>query len=230
MGRGRPVKRTIHTRFGKRAFDLCLSVPALLLASPLLLVLIVLVRLDSRGPVFYGQERVGRGGRRFTLWKLRSMVVGAERIGAGIHVERQDPRITRAGRFLRRSSLDELPQLWNIVRGDLSLVGPRAALKYQVDLYDERERGRLLVRPGLTGWAQVRGRRTIDWPARIALDLEYVERVSFVKDLEILLRTIPTVLGGEGMVSASDYWGERARRREMEARSKGSQGPPVGPY
>jgi lipopolysaccharide/colanic/teichoic acid biosynthesis glycosyltransferase len=130
-----------------------------------------------------------------------------------------DARITGIGRFLRRSSLDELPQLWNVARGDLSLVGPRAALASQVELYDERERGRLLVRPGLTGWAQVRGRRAIDWPARITLDLEYVEDLSFVRDLEILLRTIPTVLAGEGMVSTADYWGERAKQKQMDARS-----------
>ena len=201
-----------YTRFGKRALDLAVAVPALLVLSPLLLIIALLIKIDSPGPVFYGQERVGRDRRLFMLWKLRSMVVGAATRGAGIHVEQGDSRITRIGTFLRRFSLDELPQLWNVVKGDLSLVGPRAGLKYQADLYDDRERRRLLVRPGLTGLAQVRGRRTIDWPARIALDLEYIEQVAFLKDLEILVRTIPTVLGGEGLVSGSDYWGERARR------------------
>ncbi len=208
------TRDTRYTRFGKRALDLTVAVPALLVLSPFLLILALLIKIDSRGPVFYGQERVGRDRKLFMLWKLRSMVVGAATIGSGIHVEQGDSRITRLGTFLRRFSLDELPQLWNVVKGDLSLVGPRAGLKYQADLYDDRERGRLLVRPGLTGWAQVRGRRTIDWPARIALDLEYIEQMSFLKDLDILARTIPTVLGGEGLVSGSDYWGERARRQK----------------
>jgi lipopolysaccharide/colanic/teichoic acid biosynthesis glycosyltransferase len=140
--------------------------------------------------------RVGKDGKDFELFKLRTMVVGAERIGAGYAVDRGDPRITRAGRLLRRLSLDELPQLWNVVRGDMSIVGPRPTLRYQVDQYDERQRHRLDVRPGITGWAQIHGRAKLSWAERIELDLWYVEHRSALLDLKILLRTPRALFGG----------------------------------
>jgi lipopolysaccharide/colanic/teichoic acid biosynthesis glycosyltransferase len=139
--------------------------------------------------VLYRQQRVGKDGRDFELLKLRTMVVGAEKLGAGFAVDEGDPRITRAGRILRRLSLDELPQLWNIVRGDMSLIGPRPTLRYQVDRYTPRQRRRLEVKPGITGWAQVRGRAALPWDQRIELDIWYVEHRSPWLDLKILVRT-----------------------------------------
>ena len=167
-----------------------------MLASPLLAAAALAVKLEDRGPVLYRQTRVGKDGEDFELLKLRTMVVGAETMGAGYAVNRGDPRITRAGRVLRRLSLDELPQLWNVVRGDMSLIGPRPTLRYQVDRYDERQRRRLDVKPGITGWAQIHGRAKLSWAERIELDLWYVEHRSAAVDLRILLRTPLALFGG----------------------------------
>ena len=161
----------------------------LVLASPVLAAAALAIKLEDRGPVLYRQRRVGHQGRDFDLLKLRTMVAGAETKGAGYAVDRGDPRITRTGRLLRRLSLDELPQLWNVVRGDMSLIGPRPTLRYQVDEYTERQRRRLEVKPGLTGWAQVNGRTKLPWDERIELDVWYVEHRSPWLDLKILLRT-----------------------------------------
>ena len=161
----------------------------LVLASPVLAAAAAAIKLEDGGPVFYRQQRVGYRGRDFDLLKLRTMVVGAETKGAGYAVNRGDPRITKVGRLLRRLSLDELPQLWNVVRGDMSLIGPRPTLRYQVEQYTPRQRRRLDVRPGLTGWAQVNGRTTLPWDERIELDVWYVEHRSPWVDLKILLRT-----------------------------------------
>jgi lipopolysaccharide/colanic/teichoic acid biosynthesis glycosyltransferase len=161
----------------------------LLATSPVLGIAALAVKLADGGPVLYRQSRVGRDGRGFDLLKLRTMVVDAERQGAGYAVDRDDPRITRVGRVLRRLSIDELPQLWNVLRGDMSLVGPRPTLRYQVERYDERQRHRLDVKPGLTGWAQVHGRAALPWDERIELDLWYVEHRSPWLDLKILART-----------------------------------------
>src|SRR5438477_2540864 len=162
----------------QRAADVAIAGAGLVVASPLLAVAAIAVRLEGAGPVLYRQTRVGKDGVDFELFKLRTMVVGAERLGAGYAVDRGDPRITRAGRILRRLSLDELPQLWNVVRGDMSIVGPRPTLRYQVDQYTPRQRRRLSVRPGLTGWAQVNGRTKLPWDKRIELDVWYVEHRS----------------------------------------------------
>jgi lipopolysaccharide/colanic/teichoic acid biosynthesis glycosyltransferase len=147
------------------------------------------VKLDDRGPVLYRQRRVGRGGEEFELLKLRTMIVGAEELGAGWAVDEDDPRITPVGRILRRLSIDELPQLWNVVRGDMSLIGPRPTLAYQVEAYTPRQRRRLEVRPGLTGWAQIHGRAALAWEDRIELDVWYVDHRSPLVDLKILART-----------------------------------------
>jgi len=160
-----------------------------IVASPLLLLAALAIKLEDRGPVLYRQQRVGKDGRDFELLKLRTMVVGAEKMGAGYAVNRGDSRITRTGRLLRRLSLDELPQLWNILRGDMSVVGPRPTLRYQVDSYTARQLRRLEVKPGLTGWAQVNGRASLPWDERIELDVWYVEHRSFRLDLRILART-----------------------------------------
>ena len=179
-----------------RAADVALAGLGLVLASPVLAAAALAVKLEDRGPVLFRQGRVGKEGVDFELFKLRSMVVDAERRGAGYAVDRGDARITRVGRFLRRTSIDELPQLWNVVRGDMSVVGPRPTLRYQVDRYTERQRRRLEVRPGLTGWAQIHGRATLPWDERIELDVWYVEHRSPLVDLKILLRTPLALLGG----------------------------------
>jgi lipopolysaccharide/colanic/teichoic acid biosynthesis glycosyltransferase len=168
----------------------------LALASPFLAVSALAIKLDDRGPVLYRQRRVGRDGSEFELVKLRTMVVGAEKQGAGWAVNRGDPRITRVGRVLRRLSFDELPQLWNVVRGDMSLIGPRPTLKYQVDRYTDHQRRRLDVKPGITGWAQIHGRAALPWEERIELDVWYVEHRSPWVDVRILLRTPLALFGG----------------------------------
>jgi lipopolysaccharide/colanic/teichoic acid biosynthesis glycosyltransferase len=179
-----------------RALDVLLAGAGLALASPVLAVAAAAIKLEDGGPVLYRQTRVGEGGADFELLKLRTMVVGAESQGAGFAVDRGDRRITRVGRLLRRTSIDELPQLWNVVRGDMSLVGPRPTLRYQVERYDERQRRRLEVKPGLTGWAQVHGRASLPWAERIELDVWYVEHRSPAVDAKILLRTPLALLGG----------------------------------
>jgi lipopolysaccharide/colanic/teichoic acid biosynthesis glycosyltransferase len=172
-----------------RALDVVVAGAGLVVTSPLLAAAAIAARLETDGPILYRQTRVGKDGRDFEILKLRTMVVGAEKLGAGHAVDRGDPRITRVGRFLRRTSIDELPQLWNILRGDMSVIGPRPTLRYQVEQYDDHQRRRLDIRPGLTGWAQVQGRASLPWADRIELDVWYVENRSPRVDLEILLRT-----------------------------------------
>jgi lipopolysaccharide/colanic/teichoic acid biosynthesis glycosyltransferase len=172
-----------------RAADVAIAGSALIVASPVLALAALGVKLEDGGPVLYRQTRVGKDGSDFELLKLRTMVVGAETMGAGLSVNRGDERITRAGRLLRKLSLDELPQLWNVVRGEMSVIGPRPTLRYQVEQYDERQRHRLDVKPGITGWAQVNGRAALPWADRIELDVWYVEHRSRLLDLRILART-----------------------------------------
>jgi lipopolysaccharide/colanic/teichoic acid biosynthesis glycosyltransferase len=179
-----------------RALDVAGASVALGLASPVLALAALAVKLEDGGPVLYRQKRVGLHGDEFELVKLRTMVVGAERQGAGWAVNEGDPRITRVGRWLRRLSLDELPQLWNVVRGEMSLVGPRPTLAYQVERYTPRQRRRLEVKPGITGWAQIHGRARLPWEERIELDVWYVEHRSAWVDLKILLRTPLALFGG----------------------------------
>jgi lipopolysaccharide/colanic/teichoic acid biosynthesis glycosyltransferase len=180
----------------RRAFDVCSSALLLLVLSPLLLVAALAVVLEDRGPVLYRQRRVGKEGEPFELLKLRTMVVGAERIGAGLAVNAGDPRITRVGRVLRRLSLDELPQLWNVFRGEMSLIGPRPTLAYQVERYTPHQRRRLEVKPGITGWAQVHGRARLPWDERIELDVWYVEHRSPWLDAKILAKTPLALMTG----------------------------------
>ena len=179
-----------------RAVDVALAGLGLVVASPLLAAAALAVKLEDGGPVLFRQTRVGQGGGDFELLKLRSMVVDAERQGAGYAVDRGDARITRVGRVIRRTSVDELPQLWNVVRGDMSVIGPRPTLRYQVERYTGRQRRRLEVKPGLTGWAQIKGRATLPWADRIELDVWYVEHRSPRLDVAILLRTPLALLGG----------------------------------
>jgi lipopolysaccharide/colanic/teichoic acid biosynthesis glycosyltransferase len=179
-----------------RPLDVVGASVGLALASPLLAAAAVAIKLEDGGPVLYRQRRVGLNGEEFDLLKLRTMVVGAEHRGAGLAVNRGDARITRAGRILRRLSLDELPQLWNVVRGEMSLIGPRPTLRYQVERYSDRQRKRLDVKPGITGWAQVNGRASLPWDERIELDVWYVEHRSPWVDLKIAARTPLALFGG----------------------------------
>jgi lipopolysaccharide/colanic/teichoic acid biosynthesis glycosyltransferase len=179
-----------------RAADVAVAGTALVVASPVLGLAALAVKLRDRGPALYRQTRVGRDGADFELLKLRTMVVGAETQGAGLAVNEGDPRITGVGRILRRLSLDELPQLWNVVRGDMSVIGPRPTLRYQVERYTPRQRRRLEVKPGITGWAQVHGRAALPWEERIELDVWYVEHRTPRLDLKILAKTPFALFGG----------------------------------
>ena len=182
-----------------RVLDVVLGGMGAALTAPVVAVLALAIRLESRGHPIYTQTRVGLDGRLFSIYKLRTMVRGAEFTGAGLAIAEGDSRITPFGNLLRRYSLDELPNLWNVVRGDMSIVGPRPTLAVQVEQYTERQRGRLAVKPGITGWAQVNGRASLPWPERIELDLWYVEHRSLWLDLRILARTVRMVVGGEGI-------------------------------
>jgi lipopolysaccharide/colanic/teichoic acid biosynthesis glycosyltransferase len=194
---------------GKRALDVVVAAATLVLAAPLLAIAAVLIRIETHGHPIYRQRRIGLDGEPFELFKLRTMVSGAETMGAGLVVDAGDARITRLGALLRRTSLDELPNLVNVLRGEMSIVGPRPTVQVQVDRYSERQRGRLSVRPGLTGWAQIHGRASLPWHERIELDLWYVEHASLRLDLRILRRTAQMVAGGDGL-----YRGETGGWRE----------------
>jgi lipopolysaccharide/colanic/teichoic acid biosynthesis glycosyltransferase len=183
----------------RRALDVVVSSLVLALGAPALALAMLAIRLESPGPVIYRQRRVGLEGRTFDVLKLRTMVDGAEHMGAGLAVNENDSRITRVGALLRRSSLDELPNLLNVLRGDMSLIGPRPTIPVQVESYTERQRGRLAVKPGITGWAQVHGRASLPWSARIELDLYYIAHRSVWLDLKIIWRTVAMVLGGSGL-------------------------------
>ncbi len=183
----------------RRLFDLVAAAAALVAASPVLLAAIAAIRLETPGHPIYRQRRIGKDGRPFDMLKLRTMVSGAESMGSGLAVNEGDPRITRVGAFLRRFSIDELPNLVNVLRGDMAIVGPRPTVQVQVQQYTERQRGRLAVKPGLTGWAQVNGRAKLRWDERIELDLWYIEHRSWRLDLEILLRTVRIIVAGEGI-------------------------------
>ena len=194
-----------------RALDIVTAALGLAVTSPLLAVSAIAIKLEDGGPVLFRQTRVGKDGADFELLKLRTMVVDAERKGAGYAIAAGDSRITKAGRFLRKTSVDELPQLWNVVRGEMSLIGPRPTLRYQVEKYTVRQRKRLDVRPGLTGWAQIHGRATLPWDERIDLDVWYVEHRSPRVDLKIILRTPLALFGGTYKGESGGWRGGDAR-------------------
>ena len=183
----------------RRLTDIVVSTLVLVANAPVLVLAAIAIRLESSGPAIYRQRRSGLHGREFDVLKLRTMVDGAERTGAGLAVDENDARITRVGAFLRRSSLDEVPNLVNVLRGEMSLIGPRPTLPVQVAQYSERQRARLQIKPGITGWAQVNGRTSLPWAQRIELDLYYIEHRSLALDLRILWRTVAIVLGGAGL-------------------------------
>jgi lipopolysaccharide/colanic/teichoic acid biosynthesis glycosyltransferase len=206
---------------GSRIRDVVGAALGLAVASPALALAAIGIKLEDRGPVLYRQRRVGLNGEEFELLKLRTMVVGAERQGAGYAVDSGDPRITRVGRVLRRLSLDELPQLWNVVRGEMSLVGPRPTLRYQVEQYTPRQRRRLDVQPGLTGWAQVHGRAALPWEERIELDVWYVEHRTPWLDLKILAKT-PLALFRGTYKGGTGGWGTNSALNSPRPDSSGS--------
>ena len=183
----------------RRLFDLAVAAAALVITSPLLLLALIAVPLESRGSPIFRQRRVGLDGREFEVIKLRTMVSGAENLGAGLAVAENDDRITRLGALLRRSSVDELPNLINVLRGEMAIIGPRPTVSSQVEQYTPRQLGRLAVRPGITGWAQVNGRAELPWDQRIELDLWYIENRSWKLDRQILRRSFSTVFGGEDL-------------------------------
>jgi lipopolysaccharide/colanic/teichoic acid biosynthesis glycosyltransferase len=188
----------------KRALDLLIAGVGSILTAPVVALLALAIRLESPGPPIYRQTRAGKDGELFQIYKLRTMVRGAEFTGAGLAIQEGDDRITRVGTFLRRYSLDELPNLWNVLRGEMSIVGPRPTLEMQVLQYTEHQRRRLEVKPGITGWAQINGRASLPWTERIELDIWYVEHRSLLLDLKILARTWRLIWEGQGI-----YKGER---------------------
>ena len=209
-----------------RAADVVIAGLALALVSPLLALAAIAIRLESRGPILYRQRRVGKGGEVFELFKLRTMRQGADPVGVGTAVTADDPRVTRVGRLLRRFSLDELPNLINVLRGDMRIVGPRATLPAQVELYTPRQRRRLDLRPGVTGWAQIHGRAGIPWEERIELDVWYVEHRSLWLDLRILARTPAALVRGAGVSAADEYAGsapDSPLRRAAEREKAGGR-------
>lgn len=186
-------------KFIKRALDLVISLTGLIFLCPLFALIGLLIKIDSRGPVFFRQQRVGRAEKLFRIFKFRTMVDGAESKGKGYLIEKNDFRITGVGKFLRKFSLDELPQLLNVLKGEMSLVGPRPTLKYQIDEYTERQKLRLKVRPGITGWAQIHGRNELSWPERIEYDIRYIQNWSIWLDLRIVCATIGFLISRKGV-------------------------------
>jgi lipopolysaccharide/colanic/teichoic acid biosynthesis glycosyltransferase len=194
-----------------RAFDMAIATAALILSAPVHALAALAIRLETSGPVLYRQLRVGKDGEQFEMLKLRTMIHGAEHVGAGLAINQGDSRITRVGSILRRFSLDELPNLVNVLRGEMSIVGPRPTLQVQVDQYTDRQRRRLEVKPGITGWAQVNGRASLPWAERIELDVWYVDNRSLALDLRILALTVRMLLTGEGL-----YKGETGGWKPVE--------------
>jgi lipopolysaccharide/colanic/teichoic acid biosynthesis glycosyltransferase len=200
----------LHSR-RKRALDLAIAGVALAVAGPFVALAALVVRLESPGHPIYRQRRVGRDGVPFELYKLRTMVTGAETMGAGLAIDAGDDRITRLGALLRRTSFDELPNLVNVLRGEMSLIGPRPTVQVQVDRYTDRQRRRLDALPGITGWAQINGRASLPWHERIELDIWYVEHANLRLDLRILARTLRMVATGDGLYrGATGGWREPA--------------------
>jgi len=188
----------------KEIFDKILSFLALVILLPIFLIVTILIKIDSKGSVFFLQERVGKGGKIFKAIKFRTMFVNAPEKTKGVYINKDNPYVTRFGRFLRRSGIDELPQLINVLKGEMSLVGPRPTLKYQVEKYDDFQRRRLLMKPGITGWALVNGRNKLTWPERIKLDVWYEEHWSFWLDIKILFKTVWVVAKGEGLYAGRE--------------------------
>ncbi|MBQ3355869.1 MAG: sugar transferase [Oscillospiraceae bacterium] len=192
----KPASERLYNRFVKRFLDMMLAALALILLSPLFLLTMLAIKLNSKGPVLFKQTRLGRGGKEFKIYKFRTMIVNAEHIGSGVYSNNDDPRVTKVGKILRKTSIDELPQAWNLLKGDMSLIGPRPPLTYHpwpIEQYTDEQRRMFDVRPGITGWAQINGRKDVEWNKRIQLNVWYVDHVSFGLDLKIFFTTIGKV-------------------------------------
>lgn len=190
----------MYRKFGKRAIDTVLSAVALVILSPLLLLTALTIKITSPGPALFKQQRLGLHGKEFTIYKFRSMTDGAEHTGSGVYSEKGDPRVTKVGKFIRATSIDELPQLFNIIKGDMAIVGPRPPLTYHpwpLEQYTEEQMHMFDVRPGITGWAQVNGRKTVEWPYRIEMSAYYAKNLSLAFDVKILALTVFKVLRNE---------------------------------
>ncbi len=186
----------MYKYFFKRFFDILLSLIAIIILAIPMLIIAIVVKCNSKGPVLFKQERIGKKGKVFKIYKFRSMKVGAEKTGSGVYSGKDDPRVTKVGKFLRATSLDELPQFLNILKGDMSFIGPRPPLTYHPwawDKYTEEQKKMFDVRPGITGWAQVNGRKEVEWHKRIELNVWYVEHLSFWLDVKILFKTVGKV-------------------------------------
>jgi len=197
----------------KEIFDKVVALIALIILSPLFLIVAVLIKIDSKGPVFFMQERAGKNGKIFKTFKFRTMIVGADEKTKGVYIDKENPYVTRMGKFLRRSGIDELPQVINVLKGDMSFVGPRPTLEYQIKKYNDFQKKRLLMKPGITGWALVNGRNMLTWPERIKLDVWYVEHWSFWLDIKILFKTVWVVARGEGLYAGRET-DEIAKRKD----------------
>lgn len=192
-------------KFLKRLFDITISMIGLIITSPILLITAIAIKLESPGPIIFKQERLGLNGRVFKIYKFRSMCEGAEK--GGVYEKKGDPRLTKVGKFIRKTSIDELPQFVNILKGEMSLIGPRPALTYHpwpYNEYTEEQKRMFHVRPGVTGWAQVNGRKEVEWPRRIELNVEYVEKISLYFDLMIFFKTIFKVLRMEDNLNVKE--------------------------
>ena len=187
------IKRTFYIVVLKRFFDIIVSFIGLIICSPILLIIAILIKLTSKGPVIFKQQRIGKNGKVYNIYKFRSMCVGAEKMGSGVYSGKGDARVTKIGKILRATSLDELPQFFNLLKGDMSLIGPRPPLTYHpwpYEQYTEEQKKMFNVRPGVTGWAQVNGRKEVEWNRRIELNVWYVEHLSFWLDVKIFFKTI----------------------------------------
>lgn len=184
-------------RFFKRTFDIFVSFFGLIILSPILAITAIAIKIDSKGPVIFKQKRLGKSGKEFNIFKFRSMCVGAEKTGSGVYSGKGDARVTKVGRFIRATSIDELPQLVNILKGDMSIIGPRPPLTYHpwpLENYSEEQLHMFDVRPGVTGWAQINGRKDVEWNKRIELNVWYTRNISFVLDFKIFFISIFKVL------------------------------------
>ena len=187
----------MYKKYIKNILDISLSLVGLVILLPFFLIISIIIKLESKGPVFFKQERIGKNGKVFKIYKFRSMIVGAEKIGTGVYSKKDDDRVTKVGRFIRMTSIDELPQLINILKGEMSFIGPRPVLTYhpwKYEEYTEEQLKRFEVKPGVTGWAQIHGRKNVEWNRRIKLDVEYVKTVTFLLDLKIFFKTIYKVI------------------------------------
>lgn len=191
----------------KRIFDVVISLIALIILSPILLIVAIAIKIESKGPIIFKQQRIGKGGKVFNIYKFRSMIVGAEKMGTGVYSKKGDSRVTKVGKFIRMTSIDELPQLVNILKGEMSIIGPRPVLTYhpwKYEEYTEEQLKRFNVRPGVTGWAQVHGRKDVEWHERIKLDVYYVENISLWLDVKIFFKTIIQVLSMKDNVNKEE--------------------------